>query len=50
VPPSALVQDVPYPTWDGITNADLVSYAIEQQLIIQQCNNDKRLIREFINE
>lgn len=50
LPPLSLIQDIPEPTWLGTTNQDLVSYVIEQELVIKQCNSDKQLLREFINE
>lgn len=50
LPPLSLIQDVPEPKWEGRTNQDLVKYIIEQELVIKQCNSDKQLLREFLNE
>jgi len=50
LPPTALIQDVPAPIWKGGTNQALTNYILLLQSSIEQCNNDKQLLREFTHE
>ena len=48
-PPTVLLQSAPAPVLGGRTNGDLAAYAVELQNALRLCDNDKRLLREWLD-
>lgn len=46
-PPESLIQECQEPNWFGGNNGDLADFILSLQSSIEQCNNDKKLLREF---
>lgn len=45
--PAHLTAETPIPVWDGVTNADLVEYALDLRQALGLCNADKAAIRRI---
>lgn len=45
--PAHLAAETPIPVWDGVTNADLVEYALDLRQALGLCNADKAAIRRI---
>ena len=43
--PAYLTAETPTPLWDGVTNADLLGYALDLRQALGACNADKAAIR-----
>ena len=43
--PAHLIAETPIPLWDGVTNADLVEYALDLRRSLGACTADKAAIR-----
>lgn len=43
--PAHLTAETPIPLWTGVTNADLVDYALDLRRALGACNADKSAIR-----
>jgi len=50
VPPSLLLRDVQDEGFKGQTYRDLAEYTLELKQKVMSCNNDKRLLREWLDK
>lgn len=49
-PPAFLLADCPAPAYNGTTWADVADHASQLQSILDLCNSDKAMLREWVTE
>ena len=47
-PPDAWMAACEYPVFRGTTNKDLLNYALDLQVALHTCNQDKAALREWV--